>query len=193
MGFIFPDQRINIDFDFIGQLEGKGLLNGYVPDANNSKSGVTIATGFDLGARNVHDLKSLGLSASLIEKLSPYLGYQGREALEILAKQPLYINEIQAAVIDEAVKYQMTKRVIELYNEHSQIDFAVLPARWQTVISSVAFQYGNLAKRCPRFFEAVITQDWEKAISELRDFGDNYSARRLQEADYATLIQTHED
>ena len=39
----------NIDWDFILEQEGF-RLKGYVPDAKNSKSGVTIASGFDLGA-----------------------------------------------------------------------------------------------------------------------------------------------
>ena len=39
-----------IDFTFIEKLEGY-RLEGYVPDAENSQSGVTIASGFDLGQR----------------------------------------------------------------------------------------------------------------------------------------------
>ena len=48
----------NIDFDFILEQEGFET-EGYVPDAENSKSGVTIASGFDLGARVLEDLKGL--------------------------------------------------------------------------------------------------------------------------------------
>ena len=38
----------NIDWNFISEREGSRILTGYVPDAKGSKSGVTIATGFDL-------------------------------------------------------------------------------------------------------------------------------------------------
>jgi hypothetical protein len=181
----FPDQRINIDFDFISELEGGSILTGYVPDPKNSKSGVTIAVGFDLGARNLQDLQSMGLSPNVVNKLSPYLGLQGMQAKNSLDDNPLQISENEAAAINEAVKYKMSKRVIDEYNQHSVVDFGTLPARWQTVIASVAFQYGSLSKRCKRFFSCIIKQDWSAAISELRNFNDRYPTRRNKEADYA--------
>jgi hypothetical protein len=66
-----PDK---IDYDFISKLEGGRQTTGYVPDTNTSQSGVTIATGFDLGQRNENDLIALNLPQSLIDKLKPYLG-----------------------------------------------------------------------------------------------------------------------
>lgn len=190
MNNLFPDQRINIDFDFISELEGGCLTKGYVPDPENSKSGVTIAVGFDLGARDVKDLKSMGLSENVIAKLSPYLGLQGMQAKRLLESQPLEISETEAAVINEAVKYRMTKRVVDEYNQNSVVDFGTLPRRWQTVIASVAFQYGSLSKRCKRFFACIIKQDWSSAIRELRDFGDRYPTRRNKEAVYAENEQS---
>ena len=48
-----PDQ---INWKFIGKLEGEGVETGYVPTDNNGKiigtSGVTIATGVDLGTKD---------------------------------------------------------------------------------------------------------------------------------------------
>jgi hypothetical protein len=38
-----------IDYKFLSDREGGGKTKGYVPVANKSKSGVTVATGFDLG------------------------------------------------------------------------------------------------------------------------------------------------
>ena len=38
-----------VDFKFISQLEGGRATTGHVPAAGVSSSGVTIATGFDLG------------------------------------------------------------------------------------------------------------------------------------------------
>ena len=67
-----PDK---IDYKFIGELEGGRLTKGYVPAPTVSRSGVTIATGFDLGQRNENDLKSLNLSVGLIDKLKPYAGH----------------------------------------------------------------------------------------------------------------------
>ena len=70
----------NIDWDFIAEQEGSRKLKGYVPNAGGSKSGVTIATGFDLGARNLSDLS--GLPQAIIDKLTPFLGIKGANAKE---------------------------------------------------------------------------------------------------------------
>ena len=72
----------NIDFDFIKENEGFEL-QGYVPvDKNNEPlghSGVTIASGFDLGQRGPRDIK--GFYKELKNKLFPYLVLQGKETL----------------------------------------------------------------------------------------------------------------
>ncbi len=46
-----------VDYEFLSKLEGGCRTVGYIPDLEKSKSGVTVATGFDLGARNEDDLR----------------------------------------------------------------------------------------------------------------------------------------
>ena len=87
-----------IDFDFIKMLEGFKTI-GYVPDLEGSQSGVTIASGFDLGARKESDLK--GLPEEIIELLKPFLGFTGAEASEIAPN--LKVSEDQAKIINEFV------------------------------------------------------------------------------------------
>ena len=65
----------------------------------------------------------------------------------------------------------------------SGVDFAQLPAPMQTVIASVAFQYGDLASRTPKFWAQVVARDWSSALANLRNFGDSYGTRRRKEAD----------
>ena len=74
----------NVDFDFILEQEGY-KLKGYVPDAKKSNSGVTIASGFDLGARNLSDLS--GLPQTIIDKLTPFLGIKGAKADEVASQE----------------------------------------------------------------------------------------------------------
>ncbi|BCE03374.1 hypothetical protein TYM08_P3437 [Marinicellulosiphila megalodicopiae] len=45
-----------IDFNFIKQLEGFEL-KGYVPNPDTSKSGVSIASGFDIGQRDQKEIE----------------------------------------------------------------------------------------------------------------------------------------
>lgn len=173
-----------IDFDFIHELEGGSLLSAYVPDPKNSKSGVTIAAGFDLGARDDKDLRRLALNPTFIGKLYPYLGLQGMDAYNYLIEFPLTISTHEAAAIDSGVKLTLLASLMLRFDENSDIPFKDIPPCWQTVITSIEFQYGNLSESCPTFWQWVTYQKWDKAILELRDFGDKYGTRRNKEADY---------
>lgn len=78
--------------------------------------------------------------------------------------------------------------MIPIYNgaiSSGATKFENLDARHQTVILSVAYQYGaNLASRAPKFWKAVTSQNWAEVVKVLRDFGDAYKTRRNREADY---------
>jgi len=175
----------NIDYKFLSDLEGGSKLTGYVPAVGVSKSGVTIATGFDLGQRDESDLKSLKLGAALITKLKPYLGIKGASAQTLLKKTPLSINLAQAQIIDKAVKSSHISQLKLKYNSSAgnKVKFVDIPAQAQTVIVSVSFQYGvGLSFRTPKFWKAVTSQDWPEAIKLLKSFGDAYPTRRKKEA-----------
>ena len=184
----------SIDWEFIASLEGKGVTTGYVPDAAGSKSGVTIATGFDLGQRNQSDLKGLGLSESLITKLKPYLGLKSKDAVDFLAKNPLTITDDESKQIDTKVKAQKVPRLKESYrtatDNTTNVAFDDLPSQAQTVIASVSFQYGTLSTKTPKFWKAVTTQDWVEAVKLLRNFGDKYPTRRGKEADLLDQVNS---
>lgn len=182
-----------VDFGFIGKLEGGQWLNGYVPNPAGSQSGVTIATGFDLGARNANDLQNLGLPVALVNKLSRYCNKTRFIAKEYLTKNPLTITKEDADRIDTASKKSAFDTLVARYNKAiprtSQLPhFEQLPGEAQTVIASVAFQYGDLATRTPKFWKTVTEQRWQAAINELRNFNDAYGSRRGQEADLLSKV-----
>lgn len=175
----------SIDYKFLSELEGGSKTTGYVPAAGVSKSGVTIATGFDLGQRNEADLKKLGLSLALVNKLKPYLGRKSKDAKDVLKKTPLIITGSQAQEINKAVKKQHIDSIKNKYNlaVGGKKKFDDIPAEAQTVIVSVSFQYGaGLAIRAPKFWKAATSQDWKECIKLLKNFGDAYPTRRMKEA-----------
>ena len=175
--------NIKVNYSFISELEGGAQLIGYVPDAANSKSGVTIATGFDIGQRSREDLRLL-FPEKLAIKLRPYSLLKGLDAQAELDKSPLAISKHEAQMIDAWVRFDVVESLMNQYNKHSAIKFEQLPEPMQTVIASVAFQYGNLAKRCPNFWRTAITQNTQAMIDELVNFGDRYTTRRWREATY---------
>ena len=169
----------NIDWDFISKLEGN-RLKGYVPDSSGSKSGVTIASGFDLGARTLSDLN--GLPEDIIELLKPFLGFKGAEASK-MAKD-LKISKPQSKTINEFAKKQASDLLAAEWKKATGNDFSTLDKGKATTVASVAFQYGNLPTQAPRFWNAVTSDNWSGAINELRNFKDRYPTRRNKEADY---------
>lgn len=178
-------KNIGIDWDFISKKEGGSKLNGYVPDPDGSKSGVTIATGFDLGARNIKDLE--GLPQDLQSKLAPYLGLQGQNAAAMLRQRPLEITAKEAKQIDKMSKGAAVNKLQREWNKRAEETggkkFEDLSSAQQTIAASVAFQYGSLSKT-PNFRKAMQSGDWSKAINELENFGDSYGSRRKSEAQY---------
>ena len=93
-----------IDWTFIGEQEGAGVCKGYVPLANTSESGVTIATGVDLGQRSAASLATLGLSPALQAKLAPYCGMKKQAAQAFLDANPLTITTDECTQIDNAIR-----------------------------------------------------------------------------------------
>ena len=73
-------------FDFIKQNEGKAISKGYIPKNTDGsvmgQSGVTIASGFDLGQQDITSIS--GLPKDLQDKLIPYLGAKKDKALSKL-------------------------------------------------------------------------------------------------------------
>lgn len=143
-----------INFGFISTLEGGQKTKAYVPAEYDSKSGVTVATGFDLGARSEADLRRLGFTPILINKLKPYLGLQKLEAVKFLNTKPLAITKPEADMIDKAAKSSTTEQLIRNYNmavKPPLKTFTFLPAEAQIVIASVYYQYGDLSRKAPKF------------------------------------------
>lgn len=171
-----------VDWDFIREREGF-TTKGYVPDPDNSQSGVTIASGFDLGQRQAHAIESMGLG-HLVPIFAPYFGLKGREALKVLTARPLSISVADAEALTERAHARTLERLRADWAGESHIPWFTLTTPQQTVLASVTFQYGSLKRKTPKFWSYAITGQWDKVVKELRNFGDRYSTRRNLEADY---------
>jgi GH24 family phage-related lysozyme (muramidase) len=175
-------QRNKVDFDFIKAQEGFETQS-YVPKDKEGnvlgKSGVTVASGYDLGQKSLSDLE--GLSESLIEKLAPYLGVKGKQA-DAIANN-LILTKAEADIINQFSKEKELEKISKKWKDATGTEFSELDGNKQTVIASVAFQYGsNLDKATPNFWKQVTSGDWKGAKENLLDFGDAYSSRRKREA-----------
>ena len=174
--------RLNIDFNFIADLEGVSC-QGYVPDTKNSRSGVTIASGFDIGQRSESEIKR-AFSGDLCEKLLPYANKTKQAAIDALMAYPLSISQEEVQCINVYSYQDASQKLYLIWQQASPIQsFELLSGQCQTVIASVAFQYGDLSRRTPTFWRQVIQGQWQDAYENLRDFSDKYPSRRNKEAD----------
>ncbi len=179
---------MTIDWAFIAELEGSSLT-GDVPNPGASQSGVTIASGIDLGQRSAADIGAMTIPQELKAKLTPYAGLRQQAAVDFLDAHPLTITADEAAALESDVRGQIVQQLATTYDaavngQQGLSAFDDLANAPQTVIASLAFQYGNLPARTPRFWHAAVSQVWADVITELRNFGDQYPTRRDREATY---------
>lgn len=173
---------VSIDFSFIAELEGSSNI-GYVPDPEKSRSGVSIAAGFDIGQRSADELKQ-AFPKALCDKLLPYANKIKHEAVQALEDTPLTLTDEEILTINRYSHAQAESRLVKSWNEADSYDvFERLAEECQTVVASVAFQYGSLEARTPNFWKQVTQGDWPSALDNLRNFGDKYPTRRNKEAD----------
>lgn len=95
-------------------------MNAYIPKGR-SKSGATIGIGFDIGQHNVRDLRRMGFSSDLIEKLTPYTMKKGTTAKSFLKSNPLSLNERQVEDINTTVIRKKYEDFSRIYPEYSEI------------------------------------------------------------------------
>ena len=93
-----------IKWDFVSEREGGQQLTGYVPAVEVSESGVTVATGVDLGQRSKSSIDALPIPDDLKAKLKPYAGLKTQVAVDVLARSPLTITQDEADALDRAIK-----------------------------------------------------------------------------------------
>lgn len=184
---------VQIDWEIIAQLEGARSNEFYVPRQQNNQnaaqgnSGVTIASGFDIGQHSEQEINTLfAAHPDIIARLLPFANITGTDAITRLNRQDTNTEPLtneQINVIDEIVNTDRTDQIVTRYNDDSETNFTDLVPEFQTVIASVSFQYGNLESRTPTFWNHVTGGNWMGALNELRDFGDDYPTRRNTEAD----------
>jgi hypothetical protein len=197
----FPQaDRIDIDFIRIHESQdGRLYTTAYIPTSKgivSGKSGTTIGAGIDLGQMSLVQLQDLGnLSAAFVQLLTPYLGQNpgvnshatGQAALTYLNAHPLVIpqsDQSQLETLQDDVEQKTIEQVVQNYNAVAYTNFWSLPGGAQTAIIDLAFQYGpNLAAKAPQFWKQVTTGQWQAAVDNLNDFGDQYPIRRKKEAD----------
>ncbi|MDR0322330.1 MAG: pesticin C-terminus-like muramidase [Treponema sp.] len=186
----------------LARFEGKAIARGYIPCQQGTyygsgpdrgeplgASGVTVATGVDLGQQTMTGLESMGISADTLAVLAPYIGLKKQDALKKLQSAPLQLTEAQVEEIDRAVHNRYIDQAAALFGREQ---FENAPIQVQAVAVSLHYQFGT-----PRRQDSpALEKAWESmklgAYQEAADYLRNnelwskshqvYSARRRAEA-----------
>ncbi len=220
MAAVNAELGTKVDFDKLADFEGGQQLRGYIPGEHNHNlygnpvedkgkkvsggSGVTIATGFDIGQRSAPELKKLGLSVELQKKYSPFCG-TGRHvqaAIDALEKSSgLTIEKWQADETDMRVQGWFLRSAKATWNNSlpkGGVKFEELTAAQQTVILSRTYHQGTdmpHKANAKNFYSAAQKGDWDAAEKALRNYAPEnpkkvkklpnwYHLRVKAEADY---------
>ncbi len=172
-----------IDTKFIAKVEGVAL-KGYVPLPKKTKSGVTIAAGFDLGQMNLKEFKSLPMDEALRAKLLPYIGLKKYQATAFLKAHPLHLTNMEVEQLNVIAANKILIPLSTSYYKSSGKSFTTLPAAAQTALFSFAYQYGAgfmKKKNLSQLWNHFVAEDWSQASQALHGF-KVYGERRKQEA-----------
>jgi hypothetical protein len=196
----------NVDFAYLARWEGGQYLRGYVPFASGivaGNSGLTIATGFDVGQRSEVALCSMDLPPEVGPKLAPYAGLRFKrktraQVLQIVVKRgPIpELTKSEADQVDAVVHREHLLAARDSFNARRKPGvptFQTLPANWQTVLFSRTFHQGTgmpdtgVAKP---FYTAVTAGKWQDAVTALRNYNVSQTWYKTRVAQEAALLAT---
>jgi len=148
-------------------------------------SGVTIATGVDLGQTDEDTLRRYGLDPGIVPIVRPYLGLRTYAAMEKLHDMPLAVSRDTADALDLAILSVHAKIITARYNrDNPPTLFEDLPWQAQAAIFSLLFQRGTgVAEKAPKTWAAFQLGAWADASARLctADAWDGYQERRRLE------------
>jgi hypothetical protein len=194
---INPRYGTKVEFTFIAKLEGDQWLRGYVPLKRTGmvigRSGMTVASGFDIGQRSAAELSSFGFPPALLAKLKPFANqpFKGRTKEQVaatvatLGPVPI-LTKPEADLCDGAVFASILGDALANWNANAMPGvpaFTQLPAGWQTVWLSRFYQEGPATHVAlgRRFRAEALQGQWAKAVATLKSYTE-YTARAKAEA-----------
>ena len=174
---INPSLGTNVDFAYIASLEGDQWLRGYVPFKKGGivagRSGMTIASGFDVGQWKKTEILGMNLPKEVLAQILPYadMNFKTKTKAQVAAQVgkigpvPEFKDKKYADLCDAAVFTVWLGRAFTDWNRKRQPGvpiFAELPGGWQTVWLSRHYQ----AQSGP-FETLALAGKWKPAITAL--------------------------
>ena len=186
-----------IDFARIASLEGDQWLRGYIPIKRTGivagRSGMTVASGFDVGQWKASEVRGFGFPPALLAKLLPFADHPFKSFTKEAAAQAVaklgpvpVLTKAEADLCDGAVFSQILSGARSAWNKNAAKgvpSFIDMPSGWQTVWLSRFYQEGPATKVAlgQQFRRQALAGEWANAIATLRSYKE-YKERAKSEA-----------
>jgi type VI secretion system secreted protein VgrG len=159
-----PDEFVELITNFEGTKR-----TGYVPKDNSGaiigSSGVTIGKGLDLGHQDENSLRTMGLEGPLLDKLKPYVGYRGQDALDIA--DTLSITPEEEKELNSKVTSRYWSEFNRNFKNYVGYDSSELPTKARFAVASRFFNSGSSIFKGTRFTKQLANRDYEAAADNL--------------------------
>lgn len=186
------------------RFEGAQQVTGYIPCNKKSGgtanykggpnpdnyvpmgiSGVTIATGVDLGQTSAAALLKMGVRQTTVNDLKVYLGKQKFEAVKVLHEFPLTVSLSVANELDECMHKYHIGIIRDRYDRDAgKGTFETLPWQAQAVIVSILYQRGvGSPSKFLGTWNVLVSQKWADAAKRFQNpaLWNGYQSRRTAE------------
>lgn len=183
-----------VDSAFLAREEGR-RLKGYVPKTRTGaalgRSGVTVATGVDLGQWSVEEFERLVLPGDLKVKVRFYLGHKGETAIRLLEGRPLHLTNREAELLDVAIHARIINDLARRFEFATARRFDELPGAVQTVLASLAINFGpgQLATMA-KTWSLISSLDWAGLAAWLEVFPSKQPELQARRRREAALLRT---
>jgi phage tail protein X len=200
MGRLNWELGTNILPEYLSSFEGGQRLDVYLPIRKGKivmRSGPTAGTGVDIGQMSESQIRALGLSDSLTQKLIPYANrhndpqdpLSGPALIKWFAGNRITLTKPEADELDYVVQGIHLRAAIASWDSarpEGSPSFTELSPQQQTVILSRTYQAGTgmpKTKLWKAFYGQALKGDWNAAAKLLysapvRDFSYQYRVRR---------------
>ncbi len=174
------EEQKSFEDTFLEQQEGF-KSKAYLDTRGNP----TIGMGVNLAAFDVKSLRDTGISENIISKVLPLLGAKGEVAKQRIKDFPVSLDENEALELSKAIKQASKETLESQYKTETGASLEDLPVQARTVMLSLAYNFGDIKKKLPTFWDYATMGRWDEASNFLEKQTwkqPELTARRQKEA-----------
>lgn len=146
----------------------KAMLKHYLPHKNPIRLGDAAGEGvffhhIDFGTLDTKGFEKVELGKQLREKIEPWIGLTGVDAVNKFHKKELTLTDNQAQELKDALQIPDSAQLLqERFNQDSKIKLEELPMQIQTAAAILVRKYPNPMTQIPELWNYLKMCQWDE-------------------------------